>query len=190
MSNRALKAIKKEREEFKQLFSYWKTVSGSLTGILTFIPVSGVFIESLLPGVLRILAPVLAVSLSLLVILHLFFRYRDRTAQEIDKAARTCFCLGLLMLCCFVLGWLTWIVEAGGDWHIAGLTLTDEAARAVSQGNSPDDPKVLLDRFGHNSENRIWQWRNLATALLAFSFSGFFAFTAGSFLLSTLKRMK
>ncbi|MFY9317360.1 MAG: hypothetical protein WAO95_17620 [Burkholderiales bacterium] len=185
--SRASEIIKRERDELKQLLGYWNTVSGSLTAVFSFAPISGAFLDQLLPGPLGKIAPTLGVVLSIIVVLALFYSYRDRNRREIDQAARAALASGLIALCVFVFAWFTWIAEVSGDWHILGLSLTQEARQAVSQGIVPDDVKALLDRFGHNSEDRIWAWRNLVMFAVSLSFAGFFAFVAGSFFLWTLK---
>ncbi len=190
MANRSFEAFKREREELRQLFGYWKTVSGSLTGLVPIASLGGTLLEPLLPGVLRVVAPVLSVVLSMLTILFLFYRYRDRTRREIDKVAFVLFVLGVVALMGFFVGWLTWIFEANGDWHMRGMALTEEAALVISQGKLPDDPKALLDRFGHDSEDRVWQFRNLVAGCLSLSFGAFFALVSGGCLLWTMKYMR
>lgn len=190
MADPASKAIRQERTQLRQLLGYWKTVSGALTAILLVLPIGGAFVEPLLPGVLSVVAPVLGLAVCILGVLFLYYSNRDRTRSQIERSAKILFVVACVLLVVFFVFWFTWVIEVDGDWHISGLTLTDEAAQTISQNKIPDEPRSLLDRFGHDSEDRIWRYRNVVAFVLAFSFAGFFALGAGSFFLFTLRLTK
>jgi len=43
-----------------------------------------------------------------------------------------------------------------------------------------------MDRFGYQSEDRIWDGRNLVVCLLSLSFAGFFALATAAFFTFTV----
>jgi hypothetical protein len=187
MSKISSNLIRQELSELKQLLDYWRSVTGAFTAILVVLPLGGIFAEPLLPGILRITAPALAITLCVLVILFLFFLFRTRNRPQIESSAKRLFSVALLLLAIFFFSWFTWVIQVDGRWHVEGLGLTDEASRAVASGRISPDAHSLLDRFGHASEERIWRYRNVVETILSFSFAGFFALAAGSFFLFTLR---
>jgi hypothetical protein len=190
VATRAYSSLQRERQDFAQLLKYWKTVCGGLTGLLAVIPVGGFFVEAVLPGVLGVLAPLLGITLAVLLILFLYYSNRNRAIAEIGKTGKLLFFIGLVCLVVFVCSRLVWVVNVDDDWYITGLTLTTEAENAIQQKMIANEtPKTLLDRMGHNSPERIWWGRWVVTAVLAFSFAGIFAFSAGSFFLFTLQNL-
>lgn len=190
MATPKYRSIQRERQDFVQLLKYWKTICGGLTGIFTLIPIGGFFIESLLPDVLGQLAPLLGIIGSVLFVLFLYYTNRVRQVAQIEKMAKSLFLVGFICLVIFVCARLVWVTEVDGDWHITGLALTEDAENAVQQKKITNTtPKALLDRMGHDSDDRIWRGRWLVTAVLAFSFAGIFIFSAGSFFLFTLKNL-
>lgn len=190
VARRAYGSIQRERQDFAQLLRYWKTICGGLTGIFTLIPIGGFFVESLLPDVLGQLAPLLGIIGSVLFVLFLYYTNRARQVAQIERMGKFLFLVGFFCLVAFVCARLIWVTEVEGDWHITGLTLTEEAENAVQQKKITNTtPKALLDRMGHDSDDRVWRGRWLVTAVLAFSFAGIFAFSAGSFFLFTLQNL-
>jgi hypothetical protein len=70
-------ALKRERSELKAIVGHWKTLWGFLAGAFTFLPLEAALLEPLLPGVLGVIAPTLAVLLSILVMLATYYLFRD-----------------------------------------------------------------------------------------------------------------
>lgn len=181
-------SIELERQEFVALIKYFKSVAGALTGLFAALPISGYFIEPLLTNELVVIGPPLAIVASIALSLHLFFRRKDDQVSKIEKAANKFFIGAAVCIVVFVLAWLNVVKNVDDRWHITGWTLTDEAQQAIrNKYVTNDTPKDLLDRMGHQSEDRIWKARWLAKAVLVFSFSGFCACMVGSFFLYTLR---
>lgn len=183
-------ALKQERREFVQLLGYWKSASGFFTALFSILPIGGTFVVALLPGNLRYIGPPLAVLLTAVILLFSYYVFRERDPRTIERAAIVYFGLGLVALFAYIFTWLTWVVQVGESWHLIGMRLTEEATRAVSQMKVPNEVGALLDRFGHSSENRIWEDRNIIQALLLGSFSCFFALIATTFFLLTVKLLR
>ena len=153
-------------------------MEGSASIVRSIWPLSGFFVEPILPGVLGVLGPLLGITVSLLLILFLYYSNRNQPIPSIGKRGKVFFSIGFLCLLVFVCSWLVWVVNVDDDWYITGLTLTSEAEKAIQQKMTANEtPKTLLDRMGHDSPERIWSGRWVVTAVLAFSFAGIFRLT-------------
>jgi hypothetical protein len=171
-----------EWEDLKKFATYTKTFTGAATALVTALPLAGAALSSIVPpwppG-----SYVVAALGSLVLVLALFFTHRESDEAALPKRQTA------LLLCVLaLLGFAVYIsllaklmVTVGEERHLTGFGLTDQAQKAVNDNLVANDPKDLLDYFGHESEDQIWKYRTVAKLLLLFSFCGSFMLMASCF---------
>lgn len=176
--------------DLRAITGYWSTLSGLLTIFFTLFPIGASLLDPLLPDVSRIAAPVLALTLTILLLVCLYFSSTGLNQRNITTLAQVAFAVAIVFLVVYFMSWINFVVYVDGNWYLTGTALTEEAATAIQRGAIQGDTRSLLDRFGHVSQDRIWVGRKTATSLLTISFAGFTSFAAGSFFLFTLASMR
>ena len=175
--------LRAELRYLRDLIAPWKSFSGALTTAFAVLPISAGLSDALLPDRIGLLAPPLAIVLSVVLVLFLFFRYRNKNVEDLDRAATRLFAASIICIVIFVVGWLYFVIPVNEQWHVIGIELTQEAQQAVTKGSVANSAGAYLDRFGHFSEDRIWTLRPVSLSLLTFSFGLSFACLSGAFFL-------
>ena len=115
--------------------------------------------------------PAVPPLITLLLIVSLFFGRQWLTEARIRRWAAILIVCAIVSVFLYVGTDAALTVKANGERHVTGLALTKEAVEAVQRNRVPSAaPRELLDHFGHLSEDRIWTWRGIAHAVLAFLF--------------------
>ena len=177
--------VRQEFNEFLELLRMCGTsVSGVLTALGAAVPLTGFVWQTIAPpwppG-----SPVIPTLASIFTIVILFLIFRTR---QVDNARRWSVRL-LIPSVFFGAAYLylaaNYIEEIEGRIHLTGWSLTPEAQKAVNDPKGPKNTtRELLDYFGHDSEDRIWQGRYfLRWALLILACFASAAFAGGISLL-------
>jgi hypothetical protein len=166
--------FQQEMSEFLELLKLCGTsISGVLTTLGAAVPLTGFFWQAIAPPWPQA-SPVIPTLFSVFAIVVLFLTFRREPEADARRWSPRLWIPGLFLLLFYLLLAANYIEELDSQIHLTGWSLTPEARQALEDPKGPKNTtRDLLNYFGHDSEDRIWQgryflrWALLVLACLA-----------------------
>jgi hypothetical protein len=181
-------SLARERVELLALAGHYKSIVGAVTAVLAAFPFGALALGLLFAPDQEIVTPIIAGLFSLLMLLLLYYVFRDASPSLVWSWGVALVPIGLTLLLVYMGFWFALVRQVEDRKQLLGFSLTDGANAAVrNRTAASDSPRDLLRCFGYESADRIWKGRTAAKIVLFALFVIGCACATGGFFLLTLR---